>query len=259
VRNKRKATALVLIALFVTATGVSRAAPKAPRRVAKPSVRPKPSTTTTTMLARPCGATTLPALPLDGLAFAQDIDRDGALDLTVTNPVRREFRVAFSAGPEVTIPLPDAAGGKIYLATYRVPWDPKAFALLWIMTSSGFYVQTVTVFRRDGCLLTKLPFPSEPPTIVTSVSRSFMSIGASKGIVDAGLRCDGEDIFRVRHMTTWSSYSIFTTTVWKWQYSYTPAGFGLLKAFDVETQTHDSDNYVPIGRDCFTDRLSLLI
>jgi hypothetical protein len=56
------------------------------------------------MIARPCGATTLPRQPENGLAFTQDVDRDGVFDLTVANSIRSELRVAFSDGPEVAIP-----------------------------------------------------------------------------------------------------------------------------------------------------------
>jgi hypothetical protein len=256
VGKRQKATLIILTALIVAAMGVSQAAPKATRRVAKGSLRPKLAKRTP---ARPCAATTLPALPGDGPAFAQDIDRDGVLDLTVTNPTRRELRVAFSNGPELVIPLEDAQGGRVHLGSYAVPWDPKAFALRWLMSSSGFYIETLQIFRRDKCILTNLPFPSDPPTVKNQTSRFFMAIGSSKGVQDDGLRCDGNDIFRVRHSTTWTSFSIFTTTIWKWQYSYTPTGFGLLKTYEIETQTDVSGDYVPIGKDCFTNPLHLLI
>jgi hypothetical protein len=258
VHNKWRATAFLLIAVAVFGTGVSQAAPKPARRVAKPSSRPKPTTPTTTMIARPCGATTFPRQPEDGLAFTQDVDGDGVFDLTVANSLRSELRVAFSGGPEVAIPLPSAAGGRISVWTLKAPWDPKVFVLRWLMASSGFSLESHVVFRREGCRFVKLPFASDPTALTTNVSRTFGSIGSGRGIVDS-LRCDGNDIFRVRHSTIWTSFSTFTTTVWKWQYSYTSSGFQLVKVFEEETKIDVPGEYVPVGSNCFTDESSLFL
>jgi hypothetical protein len=149
-------------------------------------------------------------------------------------------------------PRPESAGGFVIGSFLRFRPDQNVFGFRWLLSSSGFYSEQTSLYRREKCGVGLVPLPSDPPVFDTSTPRT----GYRLGTYDV-LRCVEGELFRFRYGTHWMPGLTpeYVSTVSTWQYAY---GKGVLSATGVPTiEAELPELFVPPGQDCFFDPQSL--
>jgi hypothetical protein len=246
-RNRRYLLGLISV-LAVGSTiaipGESFGAQRSSRKTS--AARKTPTTMKTVETKRSCGATTLPPQEEDLRAVAIDVDRDGAKDLVVMNQYLRHIRIAFADGPEVTVPVAHA-GGQESIGVLRFAKDPKVFAIEWKIVSSGFVASQITLYRRSGCDVSSVTFPSpQSPTLASGSSTTSYV----RGPFDE-LRCGDEDVVRTIHSSTidYAAGKPSTTTkIASWRYRYENGSFQLVETIPEQILSGDDASDPATGR-----------